>query len=116
MPFRLIIPETVELAVSAKAPKTGGGESEIHFGVTVRYLDVAGRKELWERVRDGEIDDDGLLSEQVTGWRDVQDEAGAALAFSAEALARLANVPFARAALLDAVIGELRDGTSARGN
>ncbi|GAB4184249.1 MAG: hypothetical protein OHK0024_24420 [Thalassobaculales bacterium] len=48
-----------------------------------------------------------LMHEVVVDWREVQDEQGGRLPFSTEALDQLLQVPFARAALMQAYIDSL---------
>ena len=94
--FKLTDVYEFDWPVTVKKPVDGGKFAAESF--TVRFLMVP-RARLVELARDGGFD---LLREVVVGWRDVNGEGDAAIAFTEEAREQLIAIPYVRAPLIDA--------------
>lgn len=101
--FRLVRPETVRVEARPKPPDG----PEARMGLTLRYLTMTERRELLDRLREGELTDAELAAELATGWDGIADEDGHPIAFSPAALAAAMDIPYVHDAIRDAIAEEL---------
>lgn len=113
--FNIAPPEKISLKISVRIP---GVREPRKFTGHFRYLDIKERKELVDRMAepDGSMDDMDLIRETLVGWDDVRQADGEPLEFSDTALETLMNIPYAREAVIRALIDHVISGGFVRKN
>ena len=89
MSFKLVISDTVVVAVAGKIPTASGGLQQFNFNLVCKRLNTTDlREELAQK--DRPIED--FIRKVATGWDGVLDADGQPLPFSDEGLTQLLNV------------------------
>jgi hypothetical protein len=107
--FKLAVSETFTAPVSLELPGENGIREIKKFKAVFERPDQEAVDDLHEKALAGEMDDQKTIDTYMKGWKDVADQAGTPLEFSADNLARLLRINGARKAIakafVDAVYG-----------
>ncbi len=100
--FTLGSSENFEWPVRVSLPVSGGKHQEVSFKAAFKRLPQSRCKELLLLGRTGEISDNDVVKEVLTGWSDVVDNDSRELPFNPANLDRLLEVPTAGACIVAA--------------
>lgn len=86
--------------VKIKVPVDNGKHEEKKISLVFKYMTKSALKELINTAKS----DDEFCKEIIVGWKDVQDESGNPLEFSAENLALVLDIPAMDKAIAEAYL------------
>lgn len=110
MAFVLSQSESYTWPVTVEFPIDGGRFEKQTFDAEFRRLPQARIREIWDLIQAGDLSDDELCDEVLTGWSGIQDAKGGDVPFSEKAKADLLNVPLVSAAVVTSWLDSLSKG------
>ena len=102
--------KTFKWPVNVEEPSDGGTFETTTFDAVFKRLPQTRIREIWDLIQAGELNDDELCAEVLTGWKGSQDAKGEEVRFSEKAKADLLNVPLVAAAVVTAWLESLAKG------
>ena len=96
--------------VTVEFPIDGGRFDKQSFDAEFRRLAQARIREIWDLIQAGDLNDDELCAEVLTGWAGIQDGKGSEVPYSEKAKADLLNVPLVAAAVVSSWLDSLSKG------
>jgi hypothetical protein len=110
MAFVLSQSESYSWPVTVEFPVDGGRFDKQSFDAEFKRLPQQRIREIWDLIQSGDLTDDELCGEVLTGWAGIQDGKGQDVPFSEKAKADLLNVPLVAAAIVSAWLDSLSKG------
>lgn len=107
MAFVLSQSDSYNWPVPVEFPIDGGRFEKQTFDVQFRRLPQSRIREVWDAIQSGEMNDNDLCNEVITGWSGVQDAKGEDVPFSEKAKADLLNVPLVASSVVTAWLDSL---------
>lgn len=107
MAFVLSQSESYTWPVVVEFPISGGRFDKQTFDVEFKRLPQSRIREIWDAISAGELTDDDLCNEVVTGWAGVQDAKGGEVPFSEKAKADLLNISLVASSIVTAWLDSL---------
>ena len=107
MAFVLSQSESYVWPVAVEFPVNGGRFDKQTFDVEFKRLPQSRIREVWDAIQAGEMTDNDLCDEVITGWSGVQDAKGGEVPFSEKAKADLLNVPLVASSVVTAWLDSL---------
>lgn len=108
--FVLSQSESYTWPVTVEFPVDGGRFDKQSFDAEFRRLPQARIREIWDLIQSGDLTDDELCSEMLTGWAGIQDAKGNEVPYSEKAKTDLLNVPLVAAAIVSSWLDSLSKG------
>ena len=105
--FVLSQSESYTWPVTVEFPVDGGRFDKQNFDAEFRRLPQSRIREIWELIQGGDLNDDELCNEVLTGWDGIQDAKGNAVPYSEKAKVDLLNVPLVAAAIVSSWLDSL---------
>lgn len=110
MAFVLSQSESYTWPVVVEFPIDGGRFDKQTFDAQFKRLTQGRIREIWEQIQGGDLNDDDLCQEVLTGWNGIQDGKGEPVPYSEKAKADLLGVPLVASALVTAWLDSLSKG------
>jgi hypothetical protein len=108
--FVLSQSESYTWPVTVEFPVDGGRFDKQAFDAEFRRLPQSRIREIWDSIQAGDLTDDELCNEVLTGWAGIQDAKGGEVPYSEKAKGDLLNVPLVAAAVVSAWLDSLSKG------
>lgn len=96
--------------VTVEFPIDGGRFEKQSFDAEFRRLPQTRIREIWDLIQSGDLTDDELCNEVLTGWAGIQDAKGGDVPYSEKAKTDLLNVPLVAAAVVSSWLDSLSKG------
>jgi len=93
--------------VAVEFPIDGGRFDKQTFDAQFKRLPQDRIRQVWDQIQAGDIDDEGLCREILTGWNGITDDKGSEIPFSEKARDQLLLVPLVAAAIVGAWLDSL---------
>lgn len=107
MAFVITQSQSYSWPVAVEFPVDGGRFDRQTFDAQFKRLPQDRIREVWDRIKADELDDDGLCNEILVGWSGITDDKGAEIPYSEKARANLLKVPLVAAAIVGAWLDSL---------
>lgn len=110
MAFVLSQSESYSWPVTVEFPVDGGRFDKQTFDAEFKRLPQQRIREIWDQIQAGDLTDDELCDQVLTGWSGIQDAKGSDVPYSEKAKADLLNVPLVAAAVVSSWLDSLSKG------